>query len=399
MVTLKYTNKYFKFMSENPKKILYFVTLSEWGGAQEYVFDLATSLKDNPDYTPMVAVGGKKDGELIHRLLKTGIKIYYLRHLKREINFYNDWNAFVSTFKLCRQVRPDVVHLNSSKIGTLGAVAARLAGVKKIVYTVHGLVLNEPLPIHKKTFYWLAEKISSWFKSRIICVSEYDQKSLIKFGICALSKTEIIHNGIDVNEIHFLPREEARKKLFELAKGRERESDIVVGTIANLYPTKGLPYLVEAAREATAINNQLKFIIIGEGPDRKKIEGMIKNYHLENDVFLVGNISDAKRLLRGFDIFVMPSIKEGLSYTMIEASAAGLPIIATKVGGSPEIVDNRKNGLLVKAKDFSALANAIVGLANDERLQKILGEEAGKTAGKFSLSKMIDLTTSLYKML
>lgn len=387
-----------------PQTILYIITLSEWGGASKYVFDLATALKNNPNYIPFVAVGGRKDGELIQRLLRTNIKTYYLRHLKRKINLYNDYNAFWSIFKLCRQVKPDVVHLNSSKAGSLGALAARLAGVKKIVYTVHGLVLNEPISLAKKCFYWLAEKISGWCKDRFICVSEYDQKSLLKFKICSLAKTELIHNGIAIEEIHFFSRAEAIAKLHTIIRNINPTYNLqltsykLVGTIANLYPNKGLPYLIEAAREATAVDDRLKFIIIGEGPERQKLETIIQNYHLENDVFLAGRIPDAKKLLPAFAIFVLSSLKEGLAYSLLDACAAGLPIIATDVGGNPEIISHKENGLIVPVRDFSALGAAVLQLAREEKTRVNLGLEAKKTIDKFSFARMLDLTLGVYKM-
>ncbi|NMC51293.1 glycosyltransferase family 4 protein, partial [Candidatus Kuenenbacteria bacterium] len=144
--------------SNQPTKILYLVTLSEWGGAQKYVFDLAV-LAQAKGFDVSVAVGGKPDGQLLTLLSRFSVSSYYLRRLQRSLNLHDDLLAFIDIYKLVRRLKPDIIHLNSSKAGSLGALAAKLCGVKKIIYTVHGLVLNEPLSAPKRVFYWLSE----WF--------------------------------------------------------------------------------------------------------------------------------------------------------------------------------------------------------------------------------------------
>ena len=384
-------------MANKPQKILYLVTLSEWGGAQKYVFDLSVHFREE-GHQVSVAVGGKKNGELIKRLLKVGIKIYYIKKLERKINFYNDWFTFWSLYKLMKKMHPDIVHLNSSKAGSLGAVTARMACVKKIIYTVHGLILNEPLNFLKKKFYHLAEWLSAKFKTDIICVSDLDRKSILKFGIAPASKITVIHNGIDIKNIQFLPREQARLELEKIMSYQlSATSYKLIGTIANLYATKGLPYLVEAVRESLTIEKNLKFIVIGEGPERKKLEELISDYKLQNNLFLVGNVQDATKYLKAFDLFVLSSVKEGLVYSLIEASAAGLPIVATRVGGNAEIITHAVNGILVKPMNFSALSEAIINTLNNHAASETLGQAAKQNAQKFDLQTMITKTTSIYE--
>ena len=195
------------------QKILYLATLAEWGGAQTYIFDLATSLRNK--YDILVALGGKQNGELIKRLTKLNIPVYYLENLQRSVNFYRDWLAFWNIVKLLKQTKPDIVHLNSSKAGSLGALAAKCCKIKKVIYTVHGLVLNEPLTLPKKIFYWLAEWLSAKFKNNLICVSEYDKKSLLKYKISRPKKIVVIHNGLDLKNLRFYSKEDARQRLYK----------------------------------------------------------------------------------------------------------------------------------------------------------------------------------------
>jgi glycosyltransferase involved in cell wall biosynthesis len=383
------------------QRILYLVTLSEWGGAQTYVYDLATDLSKSS--TVIVACGGDQNGELIRRIKKENIKLYYLKNLDRSINFYRDWLAFWDLVKLFKTTKPDIVHLNSSKAGSLGALAAKLAKVPKVVYTVHGLVLNEPLGNLKRIFFWLSEWISGKCKDKLICVSDYDKRSLLANKIVPSSKIAVIHNGIDLTRLDFFEKDESLykiKKLTQLKTGRVLDLDQpktnVVGTIANFYSNKGLIYLIEAAKEALTLLPNTKFVIIGDGPGRRKITSLIESYKLENSIFLLGIIEKAAKYLKAFDIFVLPSVKEGLSYTLIEAVSAGLPIITTNVGGSSEIVKHKKNGILVPPKQFNILAENIVNLIQNSSSRKLFIKNNMLEANRFDLKQMIAETKIIY---
>jgi glycosyltransferase involved in cell wall biosynthesis len=383
-------------------KILYLVTLSEWGGAQKYVFDLASTLKEQ-GYSVEVALGGEQNGQLIQKLLKLNIKTYYLKNLQRPVNFYRDWLVLWELVKLFRKIKPDILHLNSSKASALGAIAGKLVKIKKIIYTVHGLVLNEPLALHKKIFYLFSEWLSAKFKNQLICVSQFDKESLLKHKIAKAQKITVIYNGIDLDNLKFFTKNEAREKLsliiqhkLLISNYQLPISNYLIGTIANFYPTKGLTYLIEAAKQSLAILPDLKFIIIGDGPERRKLTELISKYKLEQNVLLTGNLPQASQYLKAFDLFVLPSVKEGLSYTLIEAQAAGLPIITTRVGGTPEIVENNKTGIKIPAKDFNALAENIINLINHPAKQKKIAQNALSNCQKFSLNKMIQATKKTY---
>jgi glycosyltransferase involved in cell wall biosynthesis len=374
-----------------PPKILYLITLSEWGGAQKYVFDLAYNLKSSYDIS--VACGGDKNGRLFQKLTAAKIKNFHLPHLVRDVSPYHDLAAFLEIIKLIKKIKPDIVHLNSSKIGALGAIAAKLCGVKKIIYTVHGLVLNEPLSRPKKTFYWFSEWLSGFFKTHFICVSEYDKISLLKYHLAPAQKVSVIYNGIDFDNSDALDKKTSREKL---AAYHVNQQDFLIGAIANLYPTKGLIYLIESAAKICKNFPFAKFIIIGEGRERKKLSQFIAYYQLENRVILAGEIPNAKNYLSAFDIFVLPSVKEGLAYTLIEALGAGLPIITTIVGGNPEIIINKTTGLLIPARNPELLAENIINLMGDESLRQRLGAAAKASAQKFSLAKMLTATQKIY---
>ena len=189
-----------------------------------------------------------------------------------------------------------------------------------------------------------------------------------------------------------MPKEEARERLFEKTikySGKVIPVKNIIGTVANLYPTKGIEYLIQAADQLNNIDD-LVFFVIGEGELRPELEKMIREKGLGKKVFLLGQIPDAHRFMSAFDVFVLPSIKEGFPWTLIEAMSAKLPVIATDVGAVSEIIDNYKNGLIVKSKDPAELADKIKEVLENEHLKSELGIQAHQTVlFKFELDKMV----------
>ena len=375
-------------------KILYFITQSEYGGAQRYVFDLANNLKS--DFQVAVAMGEQgKDGRLAKKLDENDIKYFILPHLKRDISPLNEIFALREIIKLIKKYQPDIIHLNSSKISILGSLAA-LFTKTKVIYTVHGWVFNEPLPTPLKWFYLWLEKFTAKFKDKIICVSESDRQVALKYKIAPVEKLITIHNGLA--PINFYAREEALPLLNKERAGGE----VLVGSIGNLYQTKGFEYFIEAAGRLMADlsfprRRESRFIIIGEGSERKNLENLIAKHNLKNNFILAGNIDQAARLLKAIDVYVCSSVKEGLSYTLIEAMQAGRPIVATAVGGNPELIENNITGLISAAQNAQALAEKIKTLLDNKTLADKLGQSAkAKAMAEFGLEKMVEQTKNVY---
>ncbi|MDD2807003.1 MAG: glycosyltransferase family 4 protein [Patescibacteria group bacterium] len=369
-------------------KILYIVTQSEWGGAQRYIFDLANEFKAK-GYQVAIAAGG--DEELFDKLKQQGIQTYQLKNLVREINPLKDIAAYFEIKKLLKNFAPDILHLNSSKAGVIGAMAGRHTGIKKIIYTVHGFVFNEPMSKLKKIIYVWAEKFSARYKNKLICVSEYDRQTGIQNKITNANKLITINNGIQ--KIDFNSTNEARLKL------HLPENKIIVGTVANFYLTKGLSYLIDASKTVITDWPDILFVLVGDGRLRPSLENKISELGLKNSFILLGRQpSDFYKLLKAFDIYCSASVKEGLSYTILEAMQAGLPIVATKVGGIPEMIQDKSNGLMVPPADKQALAGAIIELIKNKNLAATLGRQAKiDFENKFSLDKMIFKTEKVYR--
>ncbi|MEK7567127.1 MAG: glycosyltransferase family 4 protein [Patescibacteria group bacterium] len=378
------------------KKILYLITKSVWGGAGKYVYDLALAAKEN-GHDVTVAAGGH--GMLADRLERARIPFISLGELKREMGLLGSLRIFFNTLKLFLSVKPHIVHANSPQAAGIGGVALFLYRVLawrpglQAIYTAHGWSYHEARPKWQTFLIKLFSKITCLFYQKIICVSEYDRQSALKLKIAPSHKLLTIHNGVDENEIKFMPREEARRRL-----NLSKTEFLTVGTVGEFTKNKGQAYFVGALK--TLKDRDIKFqgLIIGWGELKQNLESRIQNLELKEKISLIDSLSTASSYLKAFDIFVLPSIKEGLPYTLLEAGLAGLPVIAASVGGVPEIIENEKTGLLVEPANASELAKAILRLIQDENLRKTLGENLRqKVLKNFSKKEMLEKTFALYE--
>ena len=380
------------------KKVLFVVTQSEMGGAQRFLRALVGNL-DKAKFEMLVAAGPAESGirnyELLDQLEKEGIKTVRLQHLQREMRPISDLITLFEFRRVINEFKPDTLFLLSSKAGFLGSLISKFLipnSSFKIIYRIGGWSFNDPWSKWKKRLWIILERFSSRWKDVIIVNNSYDLKQAHELKIKPREKVALIYNGLDVYKMEYLPKEEARLKLYEKAvrqAGKVFQGKTIIGTVANFYPTKGLKYLIEAA-EYFKNKDDVIFIVIGDGQERKDLELLITNYQLQHKVLLLGQIPDAYKLLTAFDIFVLSSVKEGFPWAVIEAMAAKLPVIATKVGALPEIIENGKNGFIVEPTRPEKIAEKIQDLLNSERLRQELGIQAHQTVlFKFTLDKMV----------
>lgn len=376
----------------NPNKIKVYLCITKsapWGGAQKYVYDIATNVpKDAIDMT--VLLGG--DGELKNKLIEAGVHTLMLPNSQRDAHIKKDLNLLHDLIKLFRKDRPDVLHLNSSKIGFIGALAGRLAGIKKIIFIAHGWSFNEERPWYQKVFFRILHVCTILLSHTTIAVSQITKDQI---GLPWNKKITVIRNG--VTDINFLTKAEARKMFLEKIPQHPTlaKDTLWVGTISELHTTKGLKYAIEAISK---IQHNIIFVIIGEGHDRKNTERLITELNLSHRVFLMGKIDSASTYIKAFDIFTLTSITEALPYTLLEAGSAGLPIIASRVGGIPEIIDNN-SGILVRSRNPKDIQNGIEFLLKNPDQTKFLGQNLKKKiATDFTQKMMLEKTFALYKM-
>jgi glycosyltransferase involved in cell wall biosynthesis len=381
------------------KKIIFLVTQSEFGGAQRYIFEVVSSL-DKGKYEVLVAAG-EGDGELFRKVKDLSIKTAQLKWLKRTPW---PWQVVFSIFEILNLLKregPDVLFLCSTTAGLLGSAASFLfKNNLRVIYRIGGWSFLDPRPSwQNKILLWL-EKLTVSFKDKIIVNSEFDRNMAMKYKICSPEKIVKIHNGINVNKFNFLSKEEARNLLLQkIASSNLQTADYVIGTVANFYKTKGLKYLIEAIYLIDSKNKlpstNYKLLIIGEGHQRPQLESLIEKYNLQNRVFLLGRIPNAYRYLKAFDIFVLPSLKEGFPWIVLETIASGVPVIATNVGALPEIIEDEKEGFLIELKNPEMITERILKLLQNEQLSQNLTNLAKEKLRKFSLQKMIEETEKL----
>lgn len=377
-------------------KVMYLITKSNWGGAQKYVYDLATRLPDDR-FEVLVVLGGT--GELYERLVQRTIRTIPLRTLRRDIGLFTELQSAWQLFRIIRRERPDVLHLNSSKAGAIGGMVGRLCGIKRIIFTAHGWAFNEDRPTWQKKCIAFLHWLTLLFAHQSIAVSYMIQTQAPHF-LGTASRMIVIHNGIA--PVHYLAKDAARAAL---AKNHSLMSDVlkrqpdtlVVGTIGELHPIKGQRDLITAYATIRDNAPHSILIIIGEGEMRARLENHIKNLALERCVFLIGHMSDAAVYLRAFDLFVLASHSEALSLAALEAGLAGLPVIATRVGGIPEIITSDTEGVLVPARNTHALGIAIDHMLKQPQQRIILGRTLEKRIhDAFSLEDMVDKTIACY---
>lgn len=379
------------------KKIVYLITQSKYGGAQRYILDLADYFQTNNEV--LIAVGEKndQDPDFFNSAKDRGLKTIIIPSLKRGIDLGSNLVSLFDIYSLIKKEKPDVLHINSSMAGFVGAVAAFIYNLNpyarhmRVVYTAHGFVFNEPLPKWQKNFYTFLERLSAAWKHAIIAVSEVDRQSAITAGLKG-GKIFTIHTGLPIEQQTNMSPSEARSKLGLPATGK------IIGTIASHYPTKDLPTMIRAFAALT--NNNLSLAIIGDGPETANLKKLIDELNATEHIFLVGARANAAQYLPAFDIFTLSSVKEGLPYAILEAGRAKLPTVATRVGGIPEIINDKKNGLLVEAGDPQALTQAYQYLLQNPESAKKFGQALYETIrDSFSQHTMIERTETLYERL
>lgn len=378
------------------KRILYLSTKSVLGGAQRYIVDLVDYLPKD-QFECAVAAGGY--GNLATKIKERAIPYFEIRGLDRDLSILADVIAFGQILRIIKKFHPDILHLNGPKISGLGAVAGRLLGVPKIISSTHGWPFLEARPSWQKKLIKFFTKIGILFQDSIICVSDFDYRTALHERIAPERKLVSIHNGVDSKKHIFLPKSEAREKLFQNLHRSLPKETFVVGAIAEYTRNKGLLYLIEATSHVINIKPKVVFVLIGWGEQKAELLRSIHLNHMEDHVFLIDHLpTEAFAYLKAFDLFILPSLKEGFAYTLLEASLAELPIITTRVGGNPEIIENFKTGLLVEPASPEEIISAISHLMANPKDRESFGEAARKNAiSNFPILSMVQMTGALYQ--
>ncbi len=376
------------------KKLFICITKSNWGGAQKYVFDIATNTPRD-QFETSVLLGG--DGDLKKRLEEAGVKTILLKNSQRDIDTKKEFGLLFELIDLFKKEKPDIIHLNSSKMGLIGAIAGRISGVNKIIFTAHGWAFNEERGFFSKILIKILHLFTIILCHKTISVSDATKKQISNMF---QNKIVVIKNGL--REIELKSKESAReiltKKILDTNKKSSKilsENPLWIGTISELHTTKGINYAIEAISKT---RSNVMFIVIGEGEKRKELEELSVKLGVYNKVFLIGQIENASTYLKAFDMLTLSSITEALPYMLLEAGNASLPVIASDVGGISEIIENNKNGILVTPKNSEEIKTSIEYLIKNPEKAKGFGQALKEKVSKhFTQKSMLEKTFLLYR--
>ena len=355
-------------------------TARTWRGGQNQVLLTVNGLRSIGERAALVA---HPDGELRQRAAE-GLELVPLAP-KTEMDLSAAWKFS----RLLKRLVPDVIHAHdphgvamASLALSLGAASAAKGGKLPV------LVASRRVDFHLK-----GNSFSRWKYRQVDCfiaASEAIRQMLVADGVAA-DRTVTVHEGIDVEHVQAAPAVNVHEAFF-LPHGAP-----VVGNVAALVPHKGQRYLIEAAHLVVQQVPDARFVILGEGELREHLEKQVHEHHLEKHVLLPGFRTDVLGCLKGFDLFVMSSVTEGLGTSLLDAMAAARPIVATTAGGIPEIVEDGVNGLLVPPRDAKALADAIVRALKDQTLRRQMGEAGfARVNERFTVERMVAETASVY---
>ncbi|ABZ83395.1 glycosyltransferase, group 1 family protein, putative [Heliomicrobium modesticaldum Ice1] len=369
-----------------PIRVLHIIGGGEIGGAEIHILDLARFFSPQEVELHLCCLF---PAPLLQRALKQGVQATAVPMRSKA-----DLAGFWKVFRLIRQLQPAIVHTHGVRANLVGRLAAKLAGVRCIVTTVHSVLENDyPDRVARWINYW-SEKITAPLTERTIVVADFLKKRLCAQGMAA-AKVSVIHNGVDDEK--FVNAERNRDVRVEFGIAADAP---LIGMVGRFHPVKGHKYLVEAAKEILKINSHIRFLLVGDGFYRNVIETVIREEGLESFFLFTGFREDIADIYRALDVLALPSLSEGLSLTLMEGMLCECPAVVTAVGGNPEIVANEKNGLVIPPGDALALAAALLRLIENREEARRFGEAARKTIEeRFTAKRMAEKTQNLYREL
>jgi glycosyltransferase involved in cell wall biosynthesis len=346
----------------------------------------------------MDVIGVSAPGPFVPQLESWGIRHEPLRHATRSNAVGQDALALVELWRLFRRLRPDIVHTHNPKPGFYGRVAARSAGVPGIVNTVHGLYASPEDPLARRAAVYGLERAASFCSGAELVQNPEDLDVLARLGVPS-DKLVLLGNGVDLQRFHPGASEEshwqARRDL-----GVSVDS-VVVGTVGRLVREKGYHELFAAAERLSGEHPNVVFVVVG-GSDPDKSDAIspedLATARQRGHIVFTGSRDDVEHVYRGFDIFVLPSHREGFPRSAMEAAASGLPVIATDIRGCRQVVSDGQTGLLVPLKDAPALAAAIENLVLDPALRRQMGDAGRRKAeAEFDDRVVVAKTLAAYR--
>ncbi|MEW6245969.1 MAG: glycosyltransferase family 4 protein [Nitrospirota bacterium] len=385
------------------KTVIHVITRLDRGGSAQNTM-LTVMGHDRTRYEPLVVAGrpGRWDAQggqaatdkHCRELEKAGIRWIIIPRLTREIHPLNDLSALWSLMRLFRRERPAIVHTHTSKAGVVGRLAAWWSGVPVVVHTPHGHVFYGHFTAVRSRVFMLVERMLTRLTTRLIALTEAERDDHLERGVGRADRFAVIPSGIDLERYRSVRRTWGlRPAWFPCPPG-----SIVVGSVGWLTPVKGHRFLIEAAAQLKPTFPNLHVVLVGSGGLQAELSALADRLGLKDSVHFLGERDDVDVCLSAMDLFVLPSLNEGMGRALVEAMAAGLPVIASRVGGVPALIEHGRTGLLAPAGDPGALAQAIRQALDRPDWARQMGQAASQSIGRrFDAATMVRAVEQVYE--
>jgi len=371
-------------------KVLHVAGSSEFGGIAPYIMSLIRMAQEHGGDSKVLATAPR----VMDYFQRYGVEIVHVEGIDRSVNIVHDLSGLLRLVHHLNENKYQIVHTHTSKGGIIGRLAAWLTNVPIVIHTTQGYAFKDYAQngFSRLLFLWI-EKIATNWCDLIISANREDRLLAIEKGIARASKIVHIPNGINLTEIDKAHPSSDILATLGLQPGRR-----VVGLMGRLAPQKGIEFFIKALTEVIRVDPTVQFLIVGDGPERADLEALSKQMGLE--VVFAGFRTDWIEVLKIMDVFVMPSLWEGLPITLLGAMATSRPIVATRIKGITDVCGDHKVAQLVEPKDIHAMAQAIIGFLKDDSMSALYGLAARKRVeDEFSESVMNARVWHLYSSL
>lgn len=336
-----------------------------------------------------------REGTLKDEIAARNLSMEIIPSLGREISLNQDLVTLLKLYQLMRQWQPDIVHTHTAKAGFIGRIAARLAGVPLVVHTFHGHVFHGYFNPIKTRFFIELEKFCAKLSDHIITISDRLKTEILEFGITYPEHIQIIPLGLELNRLNTV----CQSKLFHQEFGLTPDIKLV-GAVGRMVPIKNLHLFLDAAAIAHQQNPLIRFVLVGDGELRTELENYAEKLNISQVVIFAGWRRDLAQVYADLNAVVISSNNEGTPASLIEAMAAGCPVISTAVGGVPDFVKNGETGRLVPPRDPVALAAAMLNLfAEPQKTEQMAQKAKNMVLKQYNSERLVADIDSLYQSL